>query len=113
MLETDVRFIVDLGDLGQLARIHLNGNDLGVVWKPPYSVDVTGRLKPGRNQLSVDVTNTWINRLIGDAGKPVAERIAFVQTPAFPKMRGIDSATPLQRSGLMGPVRIGREVRVV
>jgi len=41
-----------------------------VLWKPPYAVDVTGALKPGRNQLEVKVTNLWPNRLIGDEQYP-------------------------------------------
>lgn len=64
------RTILDLGKVAVMARVQLNGKDLGILWKPPYRVDVTDTLKPGENTLKVAVVNLWINRLIGDASKP-------------------------------------------
>jgi hypothetical protein len=61
---------LDLGDVKIMAEVKLNGKDLGVLWKPPYQVDVTGSLKLGRNELVVKVTNLWPNRLIGDEQYP-------------------------------------------
>ena len=49
-----------------LARVRLNGADLGLLWKPPFRVEVTERLKPGMNELQVEVTNLLVNRMIGD-----------------------------------------------
>ena len=48
----------------------LNGRDLGILWKPPYRLDITGAVKPGENRLEVSVTNLWINRMIGDEQLP-------------------------------------------
>jgi hypothetical protein len=53
-----------------LARVRLNGADLGVLWKPPFSADVTDELRIGPNELVVEVTNLWPNRLIGDEPLP-------------------------------------------
>jgi hypothetical protein len=61
---------LDLGGVQVIAEVILNGNQLGVAWKPPYSVDVTKALRPGRNDLEVKVTNLWPNRLIGDEQLP-------------------------------------------
>ena len=53
-----------------LAQVTLNGRDLGVLWKPPFALDVTRLVRPGPNTLSIRVTNLWPNRLIGDAQLP-------------------------------------------
>ena len=64
------RYVLDLGDLRHLAEVELNGKDLGVLWKPPFRLDVTDLLKTGDNTLQVKVTNLWPNRLIGDEQLP-------------------------------------------
>jgi len=64
------RSILDLGKVAVMARVQLNGKDLGILWKPPYRVDVTDTLKAGKNTLKIAVVNLWVNRLIGDAAKP-------------------------------------------
>lgn len=53
-----------------MAQVRLNGKDLGILWTPPFAVDVTDVLKPGPNQLEIDVVNLWPNRLIGDEQLP-------------------------------------------
>ena len=57
---------LDLGDVQVIAQVKLNGKDMGVIWKPPFVVDVSDALKAGKNDLEVKVTNLWINRMIGD-----------------------------------------------
>ena len=37
------RLFLDLGDLAMLAEVRLNGRNLGVVWFPPFRVDITSR----------------------------------------------------------------------
>ena len=68
------RIVLDLGTVHNLARVRLNGRDLGVVWCAPWRVDVTEVLKPTGNELEIEVANLWPNRLIGD--KRVARRTA-------------------------------------
>lgn len=57
---------LDLGSVKNFAEVSLNGHQFGVLWKPPFRVNVTAAAKPGLNKLVVKVTNLWPNRLIGD-----------------------------------------------
>jgi len=61
---------LDLGEVRHVVTVRLNGQELGILWRPPYRVDVTPRLRPGTNRLELDVTNTWANRLVGDQQEP-------------------------------------------
>ena len=64
------QLFLDLGRVAVIAEVRLNGKDLGVLWKPPFRVEVTGALKPGENTLEVKVVNLWVNRQIGDEQLP-------------------------------------------
>ena len=65
--------VLDLGDVGDLARVRVNDTDCGVTWTAPWRVDVTGALRPGRNRIEIDVANAWMNRLIAEASRPTGE----------------------------------------
>jgi hypothetical protein len=95
---------IDLGDVKNLAEVSVNGVSLGVVWHPPYRVDITKALKPGKNQIAVKVVNTWVNRLIGDQ-QPNATKYTFADIVPY------TADSPLQPSGLLGPVVIESEAR--
>jgi (4-O-methyl)-D-glucuronate---lignin esterase len=94
------RLLLDLGRVRELAEVRLNGQPLGVVWAPPFRVDVTDALKPAGNTLEIEVVNFWPNRIIGDAALPPAQR--FTRT----NIRKLTQDTPLMESGLLGPVRL-------
>ena len=64
------RIILNLGNVHDLARITLNGKDLGVLWHTPFTLDITPAVKSGKNLLEISVTNTWHNRLVGDEQFP-------------------------------------------
>ena len=64
------RIYLDLGWVHVMAQVRVNGRDLGLLWKPPFRLDITGAVQPGDNKLEVLVTNNWINRLIGDEQLP-------------------------------------------
>jgi hypothetical protein len=94
------RLLLDLGNVGDIAQVSLNGKPLGTLWKPPYQVDVTNALKPGKNELEIKVTNEWNNRIAGDALLPANQRIL---SPGVG--RGGYGPGPIAApSGLMGPV---------
>lgn len=104
------RVRLQLGTVQCLARVRLNGKDLGIVWTAPWSLDLTGALRAGRNDLEIEVTNTWMNRLIGDAGLPPEKRITQSNLTleagkrTLKAFQGYASEDPLMTSGLLGPV---------
>jgi len=61
---------LNLGEVKNFAEVSINGKPLGILWKPPFRVDITGAAKPGKNTLEIRVTNLWPNRLIGDEQLP-------------------------------------------
>ena len=61
---------LDLGKVKNLARVRLNGKDLGILWTAPWKVKITDVLKEKDNELEIEVANLWVNRLIGDETKP-------------------------------------------
>ena len=90
---------LDLGAVGDLAEVSVNGRVIGTAWQAPYRLDIGPAMRPGENRLEVKVANLWVNRLIGDA-QPDAKKVTFVTIPTF----GADA--PLRPSGLIGPVRL-------
>jgi hypothetical protein len=105
---------LDLGDVKDIAKVTLNGVDLGVLWKPPYRIDISSALKPGRNTLQVSVTNEWTNRIVGDRQLPPDSRVLPGDKEIPPMaLRGpfAGPSEPLP-SGLMGPVQIEAVVPV-
>jgi hypothetical protein len=91
---------LDLGKVMVMAKVELNGHDLGGVWTSPYRLNMTKNLKIGENNLKITVVNNWMNRLIRDKSLPENERVTW-QTYSYLK-----ADTPLQSSGLLGPVEI-------
>jgi hypothetical protein len=120
---------LDLGRVKDFAEPVLNGKPLGVLWKPPFRVDLTGAARPGRNELTVRVTNRWPNRLIGDEQLPENVEWAGIRLKAWPDwlLKGTPRTSgritfttwhhwkkddPLLESGLLGPVQLVSSVRV-
>ncbi|WP_168442151.1 glycosyl hydrolase [Pontiella desulfatans] len=66
---------LDLGQVDVMARVLLNSKDLGVLWKPPFRVNLSGALKKGKNELEIRVTNLWVNKLIGESRFPESGKI--------------------------------------
>jgi hypothetical protein len=124
------RLYLDLGWVHAVAQVRLNGKDLGLLWKPPYRVDITSAARRGDNKLEVLVTNQWVNRLIGDEQLPPENEYGpdgaikvipqwFLEGKPKPSGARVTFATwkhyskdsPLLVSGLVGPVRLRRAIR--
>ncbi len=102
--QDDAALVLDLGRVGDVAEVFVNGQSLGILWKAPWQLDVSGALKPGENRLQIKVTNEWTNRLLGDRGLPPEKKILPDPGPA-PGGRE-PPPQPLPESGLMGPVKL-------
>lgn len=97
------RLFLDLGRVSNVAEVTLNGKLLPAAWKPPYRVDITGLLRPGANEVSIRVANTWKNRLVADAGLSPEKRVTWT---LFREQEGWfnPQKTRLEPAGLLGPV---------
>ena len=96
---------IDLGEVGQMADVFINGQHVDFLWKAPYKVNFEGQLKPGKNTIEVKVVNTWVNRLIGD-GQPNVEGHSFTPVAFYGVKSLSQNMGTLIPSGLMGPVRL-------
>lgn len=94
------RCFLDLGLLESMATVKLNGKELATVWRVPYRVDISKVLKQGQNAVEIEVTNSWWNRVVGDA-QPGADRYTWAATTVR-----WNANSELMPAGLLGPVRI-------
>ena len=120
---------LDLGQLKNIAEVKLNGKDLGILWKPPFQVEVGDVLRAGPNELEVRITNLWPNRLIGDEQLPEDREWDGIKLKAWPQWVLDGKPSPTGRftfttwhhwtkadeplaSGLFGPVLLRTAVIV-
>jgi hypothetical protein len=113
------KIFLDLGVVRDMARVKLNGQDLGVVWCAPWQVEVTSAIKAGNNQLEIEVVNRWANRLIGDK-QPADANARTAECPwglfggqsfktgryTYGMYDPYKAQSPLDPSGLLGPVTL-------
>jgi hypothetical protein len=110
---------LDLGVVNDMARVRLNGKDLGVIWCAPWRVEITSVVKPGDNQVEIEVVNRWPNRLIGDQQEADANvrdvqwTEGFLDGKAqktgrytFTTFNPYKKDSKLFPSGLIGPVQV-------
>ena len=90
---------LDLGDVREIAEVFINGQSAGILWKAPFRAEITEHLRPGKNELKIEVMNLWINRLVADGKLPEAERLTQTNIRS-----GQDWEA--QPAGLLGPVHL-------
>ena len=130
-LDRKAGYALDLGKVKNLAVVRVNGRDAGTLWTPPFLADITGLLRKGKNTLEIDVTNLWVNRMIGDEFEPADIEWApgarggigrqMLKVPEWLEKglprpsagrktvviyRSFTQNDPLVESGLIGPVEI-------
>jgi hypothetical protein len=94
------KIVIDLGKITAMAKVTVNGQYAGGLWTAPHQLDISGLVRAGENELRIEIVNTWVNRIIGDMQLPEEERKTWL--PANP----YDAESPLQSSGLIGPVTV-------
>ena len=98
------RYILNLGQVGNLAEVIVNGQPLGTLWKEPYRIDISQALKAGKNELEVHVVNTWANRIIGDMQPDCQQKYTYTPDVFY------RADSPLLPGGLLGPVEVWQVV---
>jgi alpha-L-rhamnosidase/Glycosyl hydrolases family 2, sugar binding domain len=122
---------LNLGEVKNFVTVRVNGKEVAVLWKPPFSLDVSAYVHAGVNDLEVKVTNLWPNRIIGDEQLPPDAEWEGMRLKRFPDwlVQGkprpktgritfstyhyYDKNSPLLESGLLGPVTIEAAKKVV
>ena len=82
-------------------------------------MEITGAVRPGVNDLEIEVVNLWPNRLIGDATLPPDKRFTLTNVRTYDTMtsgtwgckvceerKKSGQPAKLLSSGLLGPVTV-------
>ena len=98
------RFVLDLGQVGCMAEVLVNGQPIGTAWKAPYTLDMTEALEAGQNAIEIRVVNQWVNRIIGDMQPDCKHKYTYTPAPFY------KADARLLPAGLIGPVAIFNEL---
>jgi hypothetical protein len=101
-IENGMRALLD-GPIREAAVVTINGQRAGSVWRPPYTLEVTGQLHAGENSIQIEVANTAINLLAGRS--PADYRLLNERYGERFVPQDMENLQPLP-SGLLGPVRL-------
>jgi hypothetical protein len=100
VLKSGQRLYLALGQVRNVAEVRLNGKHVAYVWTDPWRACLTRDALAGTNRLQIVVANSWVNRLVGDKKLPAERRLAWTTSDPYK----VD--TPLEESGLLGPVTL-------
>lgn len=92
--------LLNTGQINGMAKVKVNGQDVGAVWTAPWEVDISKVVKKGNNTVEIEVVNTWINRLIGDSKQEGKDKLTHTD------VIGISKDSLYEKSGLTGPVSV-------
>ena len=87
----------------EAAIVYVNGKRAGSLWCPPYSLDVSGLLWSGRNEIRIEVGNLAVNHM---AGRPLPDYKALDEKydVRFDE-QDMDQIRP-EPSGLLGSIHL-------
>jgi hypothetical protein len=119
MISSGHPVFIGLGEVNYMARVRLNGTEIGTLWTVPWNLEITNAIREGNNQLEISVVNLWPNRLIGDEKYPfdgiskgkwpewlLQNSPRNSQRSTFATYSFYKKDAPLLKSGLIGPVCI-------
>ena len=100
-------WLLNLGDVREVARVRLNGQDIATAWSIPFQVRVGPFVKRGKNILELEVTNLAANRIRDMDQKKVNWKIMREINFVDINYKPFDaSGWALQPSGLLTPVTL-------
>lgn len=113
-IKNKTRIELSLGQVYDVAEVYLNGNLAGILWKPPYKLDITELVRAGENDLKIEIVNQWVNRLTGDMLSDPGNRFCRTNQPYIRRddqgydnwIGDSDETFRLKVSGLLGPVQL-------
>ncbi len=94
------RIFLGLENADVFANITVNNTFMGGLWTAPWELDITDALNSGSNTLQIEVTNLWVNQLIGDSRKKAEEKRTWTLNNPY------SIEDKLMPSGLKGPVTL-------
>ncbi|WP_016957749.1 glycosyl hydrolase [Catenovulum agarivorans] len=128
LLADNKQIFLDLGKVNVAANVYLNDKLAGSAWHAPYTIDISNFVQAGKNKLTIQIANLWVNRLLADRQLPDTSgfKIARWQNPITPMPQWyvdnqpapksdrvtfvtqvfMDENEPRQSSGLIGPVQL-------
>lgn len=92
--------LLNLNKVASMAKVKINDEYVGGVWTYPFTVDVTKKIRKGKNKIEIEVVNSWVNRIIGDLNMPENERDINILFNPY------NAESQLLESGLIGPVTL-------
>ncbi len=100
-------WLLDLGDVRETARVFVNGAETDLIWSLPMRTKIGPFLKPGKNVLALEVTNTAANRIRDLDQRKVLWKKFYDTNVVNITYKPFDASTwALQPSGLLGPVTL-------
>jgi hypothetical protein len=100
-------YVLDLGEVHESAHVWVNGKDAGILWSIPFKARIGKFLKPGKNEIRIEVANLMANRIkYMDEQKIPWRRYHEINFVNINYTNFDASGWKLQSSGLIGPVVI-------
>lgn len=81
-LTSNEQLLLRFDSISFMAKVWMNGQEVSTVWCSPWEADITDFVQQRENKLQIEVVNSLMNRMIGDASLPESKRFTY----AFPEI---------------------------